>query len=130
MNAFLAKKSSSWYVSCVSLVLALVGLLIYVIRGGNTYSPVSSTAVTLWVLGLVSNAVILWNDFRIGQFVPFILYCVTLGVLVNSEMLFASNVLVSIDGGFFDAGWIVFVALLFLAVITGLVAAAKPLNKE
>jgi hypothetical protein len=130
MNAFLAKKTTSWYISCVSMVLALVGLIIYVARGGNSYSPVSSTAVTVWAAGIVLNAVVLVKDFKIGQFIPYLLYVVTLGILLNTEMLFASNVLVSIDGGFFDVAWIAFVACLALAIVTGFAASVKPLTKE
>lgn len=130
MNAFLSKKTTSWYISCVSMVLALVGLIIYVARGGNSYSPVSGTAVTVWAIGIVLNAVVLVNDFKIGQFIPYLLYVVTMGILLNTEMLFASNVLVNIDGGFFDVAWIAFVACLALSVVAGFVASVKPLTKE
>lgn len=130
MNAFLAKKTTFWYISCVSMVLALVGLIVYVARGGNSYSPVSSTAVTVWAIGVVLNAAVLVKDFKLGQFVPYLLYVVTLGILVNTEMLFASNVLVSIDGGFFDVAWIAFVVCLVLAIVTGFAASVKPLTKE
>jgi hypothetical protein len=130
MNEFLSKKTTSWYISCASMVLALVGLIVYVVRGGNSYSPVSSIAMTAWAAGIVLNAVVLVQDFKIGQFIPYLLYVVTLGILLNTEMLFASNVLVSIDGGFFDVAWIAFVVCLALAIVTGFVASIKPLTKE
>ncbi|MBR2890490.1 MAG: hypothetical protein IKC09_09470 [Oscillospiraceae bacterium] len=130
MNEFLNKKTTFWYISCVSMVLALVGLIVYVVRGGNSYSPVSGTAVAVWAVGIVLNAVVLVKDFKIGQFIPYLLYVVTLGVLLNTEMLFASNVLVSIDGGFFDVAWIAFVVCLVLAIVAGYVASVKPLTKE
>jgi hypothetical protein len=130
MNEFLSKKTTSWYISCASMVLALVGLIVYVVRGGNSYSPVSSIAMTAWAAGIVLNAVVLVQDFKIGQFIPYLLYVVTLGILLNTEMLFASNVLVSIDGGFFDVAWIAFVVCLVLAIVTGFVASIKPLTKE
>ena len=130
MKAFLSKKTLTWYFSCASMLLALAGLIIYLVRGGNDYSPVSTIAAAVWGVGVALNVLVLIKDFKIGAFVPYILYTVTFGILLNTEMLFASNVLVGIDGQVFDVAWCAFVACLALAIIAGIVGCAKELSKE
>lgn len=112
--SYLKTRTPGWYVSLSSLLVGLIGLIVYLVRGGNTYSPVSMSATLVFSIGLVVNALILIKDFKIGAYIPFILYSVTLAILLNSEMLFISNVLTGIDNNSFDPAFIIFFILFIL----------------
>ena len=47
VKSFLKNKKAGWYVSAAALVLALITIIVYTVRGGNYLSPVSDTAVAL-----------------------------------------------------------------------------------
>ncbi len=130
MKKFLNTKATGWYFSAVTFVLALITLIAYTVRGGNYLSPVSSTAVTLLIIGLITNAIVLWNDFKVGAFVPLFLYAATFAVLLNSEMQYISNVAFGVDGNFFDALFFTFVICNVLSVVTGAVAAVMKMSKN
>ena len=127
---FVAEKSVGWYVSLAATVCALITLIIYAARGGNSYSPVSPAAVTLLVFGIVTNAAALWKDFKVGAFVPYVFYIAAFGVLFNSEMLFVSNVLGGIDNNTFDPAFIACVVFLALTLVCGFAAAIMRLTKR
>lgn len=116
--SYLKTRTPGWYVSLSTLLVGLIGLITYLARGGNTYSPVSMSATLVFSIGLVVNVLILIKDFKIGAYIPFILYSVTLAILLNSEMLFISNVLTGIDNNSFDPAFIIFFILFILT--TGL----------
>lgn len=126
---FLANKKPGWYVSAAALVLALITVIIYGARGGNRYSPVSGIVVAMLVIGIVLNAAVLFKDFGVGAFLPFIFYAVALGVLANTEMLFMSNVLFAVDNNKFDPAWFGFMIFEVLAVATSLAACIMKLSK-
>lgn len=112
--SYLKTRTPGWHVAFASLLVGLIGLIVYVARGGNTYSPVSVGAVTTFSIGLIINLLILIKDFKIGAYIPFILYSITLAILLNSEMLFISNVLTGIDNNSFDSAFIIFLILFIL----------------
>lgn len=127
---FLKTKSIGWYVSLASFVTALVTLIVYAARGGNIYSPVSGIAVTMLVIGLVTNAAILYKDFKIGAFIPLVFYAIALAVLLNTEMLFLSNVLTGIDGNTLDSSWLTFMVFLIVTIVASVVAFAMKMTKD
>ncbi len=127
---FLANKKPGWYVSLASCLCALITLIVYTARGGNYLSPVSPVAVVLLVLGIVSNLVALVDDFKVLGIVPAVLYASTIAVLLNTEMLYITNVIFGVDGNHFDGGFFTFVILGFLATILAGVAFGMGLSKS
>jgi hypothetical protein len=128
-TTFLEKKAGCWYVSVIALACAAISLVVYVLRGGNYLSPVNSMAVTLMIVGVVVNALILLKDFRIGAFIPFVMYMCVFGILLNSEMLFISNVAFGVDGNFLDTGFFVFVGTNILSIFFSAIAATGKMTK-
>lgn len=129
-KSFLANKKTGFYVSAVACLLALIGLIVYVARGGNYLSPVNGVAVTLLVLGVVSNIGVLVMDFSFLGIIPVALYSAAFAVLFNSEMLFLTNVAFGVDGNSIDFGWIFFFIMIILAVIVSAVAYGMGLSKS
>ena len=111
------------------MVAALVSLIVYLVRNGNEYSQVSDVVKYLMIGGIVLNAIILIEDFSFGAFLPFACYTVSAGVLLNTEMLFVSNVLTNIDGTQFDAMFFVFIGALAVAVLMGALAFVTRMTK-
>lgn len=130
VKKFLANKKPGWYVSLASFVLGLITLIVYAARGGNYLSPVSTAAVLLLVFGVITNAAVLVKDFRLLAFVPMILYACVVAVLLNTEMLFITNVLFGVDGNYFDGAFYTFVITSILAMIVSAVAFAMRLSKN
>lgn len=130
MKGFLQSKAAGWYFSLAAMVLAIVTAIVYTVRGGNVYSPVDNTAVAMLIVGIVCNAVVLVKDFRIGAFVPFVFYTVTVGILLNTEMLFLSNVMTAIDNNALDGTWIFFVVTLVVSELCAGIAAAMRMTKK
>lgn len=130
MKGFLQSKAAGWYFSLAAMVLAIVTVIVYTVRGGNVYSPVDNTAVAMLIVGIVCNAVVLVKDFRIGAFVPFVFYTVTVGILLNTEMLFLSNVMTAIDNNALDGAWIFFVVTLVVSELCAGIAAAMRMTKK
>lgn len=130
MKAFFSNKKPGWYVSALSLILGIVTVIVYVARGGNYLSPVSDAAVLLLILAIATNAIVLVMDFKVGAFVPMILYACVIAVFLNSEMLFITNVLFGVDGNYFDTAFFVFLITAFLAVLTSAVAFSMGLSKK
>ena len=129
VKAFLSEKSIGFYVSFATLILALISLIIYTARGGNAYSPVSTGAVVLMIFGILTNIVILFKDFKIGGFIPYILYLSAFGVLFANEMLFITNVLTAIDGNTFDGAYIAFWIFFFITLATSMASAIMKITK-
>lgn len=127
---FLKNKRPGWYVSLASLILGLIALITYTVRGGNYLSPVSSVAVSLLVLAVITNLLVLVVDFKLGAFIPMILYACVVAVLLNSEMLFITNVLFGVDGNYFETSFYTFVITAILSMITSAVAFALGLSKS
>lgn len=127
---FLKEKKPGWYVELASLLLGLICLITYTARDGNYLSPVSRLAVTLMAIAVVTNILVLIKDFKICAFVPMILYAASLAVLLNTEMLFITNVGFGVDGNFFDAGFYTFVITDVLAVVSSAVAFSMGLSKD
>ena len=127
---FLANKKPGFYVSIVSFVLALICLIAYTARGGNYLSPVNGLAVTFLVLGLVFNCIALVDDFSVLGIFPTVFYAVTVAILINSEMLYVSNVAFGVDGNSFDAGFFTFVVTSILATIVAAVAFSMGISKS
>lgn len=130
MKGFLQSKAAGWYFSLAAMALAIVTAIVYTVRGGNVYSPVDNTAVAMLIVGIVCNAVVLVKDFRIGAFVPFVFYTVTVGILLNTEMLFLSNVMTAIDNNALDGAWIFFVVTLVVSELCAGIAAAMRMTKK
>lgn len=130
IKEFLAKKGFGFYWSVASLLFGLIGFIVYTARGGNGYSPLSQTAIILYVFALITNGAILYKDFKVGAFVPYILYIVTFGVLLNSEMVFITNVIGGIDKNVFDTAWIAFFVCLFLGMVASFAACVCSFQKK
>jgi hypothetical protein len=81
------------------------------------------------VVGVAVNALILLKDFKIGAFIPFVMYMCAFGVLLNSEMLFISNVAFGVDGNFLDTGFFVFVGTNILSIFFSAIAATGKMTK-
>jgi hypothetical protein len=79
--------------------------------------------------GVVVNALILLKDFRIGAFIPFVLYMCAFGILLNTEMLFITNVAFGVDGNFLDTGFFVFVGANVLSIFFSAIAATGKITK-
>lgn len=127
---FLKGKKPGWYVELASLLLGLICLITYTARGGNYLSPVSGLAVTLMAIAVVTNILVLIKDFKICAFVPMMLYAASFAVLLNTEMLFITNVGFGVDGNFFDAGFYTFVITDVLAFVSSAVAFSMGLSKD
>lgn len=82
------------------------------------------------IIGLMLNVIVLVKDFGIGGFIPFVFYTVALGILLNTEMLYLSNVLTAIDHNVLDGAWITFAVTLLLAVVFSAVAAVLRMTKK
>lgn len=130
LKKFLETKKSGWYVELVSFILALITLITYVARGGNYLSPVSTSAVVVLSIGLVINAVALFKDFKVLGLLPVALYAGSAAILLNTEMLFISNVIFGVDGNSFDVAFFMFIICDILAIITSAVAFSIGLTKE
>ena len=130
LQKFLETKKSGWYVELVSFILALITLIAYVTRGGNYLSPVSTSAVVVLSIGLVINAVALFKDFKVLGLLPVALYAGSAAILLNTEMLFISNVIFGVDGNSFDVAFFMFIICDILAIITSAVAFSMGLTKE
>lgn len=130
ISNYLKTRTKGWYVALLSLLIGFIGLIVYLARGGNTYSPVSVSATITFSIGLIINALILVKDFKLGAYIPFILYTVTLAILLNSEMLFISNVLTGIDNNSLDAPFIIFVSLFILTTIFSFASTIMKLHEE
>ena len=130
LKKFLETKKSGWYVELISFILALITLITYVARGGNYLSPVSTSAVVVLSIGLVINAVALFKDFKVLGLLPVALYAGSAAILLNTEMLFISNVIFGVDGNSFDFAFFMFIICDILAIITSAVAFSIGLTKE
>ena len=130
VKSFLANKRAGWYVSLASLVLALITAIVYTARGGNYLSPVSGAAVALLVVGIIANAAALVLDFKVLGILPVIFYACTIAVLLNTEMLFITNVMFGVDGNIFDGAFYTFIITGILALIAAAVAFGMGLSKS
>ncbi len=130
INRFLQNKKPGFYVSLVGLVCALVALICYTARGGNYLSPVSLTAVLCLVFGIITNVCVLFVDFQFLAIIPTILYSVAGAVLLNTEMLFITNVLFGVDGNYFDGAFYTFLIMTILAILANAVAFSIGLSKS
>lgn len=130
LKKFLSTKSIGWYVSAVSCLFALIAVIVYGARGGNYLSPVSGAAVALMVVGVVINAAVLVKDFKLGGFIPVVLYACAIAVLLNTEMLFITNVAFGVDGNYFDGAFFTFLIFIAVATIGSAVAFGMGLSKK
>ncbi|MGN1242968.1 MAG: hypothetical protein ACI4TN_01905 [Candidatus Enterosoma sp.] len=130
VKMFLSHKKIGWYVSAASFLFGLLTLIVYTARGGNYLSPVSPAAVTLLVFAILTNALVLFVDFKIAAVIPMILFDCVLAILLNTEMLFITNVAFGVDGNYLDGAFFTFVITEVLAVITSSVAFAMGLSKK
>lgn len=130
IKKFLAGKKPGWYVSLASFVLGLITVIVYGARGGNYLSPVSGVAVAMLVLGVVTNVAVLVKDFKIGALLPAIFYAIAVAVLLNTEMLFITNVAFGVDGNYFDGAFFTFLITLALALVCAAVAFGMGLSKK
>ena len=117
IKEFFASRKPGFYVSFFGCVLALIGFIVYVARGGNYLSPVNGAAVTLWIIGIVCNVASLIVDFSLLGILPVALYAASFAVLLNSEMLFLTNVAFGVDGNSIDFGWIFFFICILVAIL-------------
>lgn len=130
IKRFLSNKKIGFYLLASSFLFALLTLIFYTVRGGNYLSPVSNVAVILLVIGLISNVLCLVLDFGILGIIPVILYSCVLAVLLNTEMLFISNVAFGVDGNNFDALFFLFWIFDILAVITSAIGFSIGISKS
>lgn len=129
IKSFLSNKKIGFYLLIASFLFGLLTLIFYTVRGGNYLSPVSTVAVILLIVGLVSNVLCLVLDFGILGIIPVILYSCVLAVLLNTEMLFISNVAFGVDGNSFDALFFLFWIFDILAIITSAVGFSIGISK-
>lgn len=130
LKKFLETKKAGWYVELAAFIFALITLIAYVARGGNYLSPVSTSVVVVLSIGLVINAVALFKDFKVLGLLPVALYAGSAAILLNTEMLFISNVIFGVDGNSFDIAFFMFIICDILAIITSAVAFSMGLTKE
>lgn len=130
LKKFLSGKNVGFYLSALGFVFALLSLIIYTVRGGNYLSPVSTAAVIILVIGLVTNIVCLFKDFSILGILPVVLYACSLAILLNTEMLFISNVLFNVDGNHFDVAFYLFWIFDILATVLSAVGFSMGLSKK
>jgi hypothetical protein len=130
VKKFLANKKPGFYVMAVAFLLGLISLIVYVARGGNYLSPVSGIAVTLLALGVAASVLSMVLDFGLLGILPVALFASAFAVLLNTEMLFISNVAFGVDGNSIDGGFIFFVVGVALAVLTSAIAFGMGLSKS
>lgn len=130
IKRFLANKKPGFYVLLAAFLVGLIGLITYVARGGNYLSPVSAPAVILWILAEVFSLACLLDDFLLFGFIPVALFASVVAVLLNSEMLFITNVAFGVDHNSFDGAFFVFLLCLFLATLSSAVAYGMGLSKS
>lgn len=130
IKKFLSNKRIGWYVLAAALIVGLISVIVYAARGGNRYADVSGTVVTMLVIAIITNAIVLVRDFKLGAFVPFIFYSIAFAILLNTEMLFFSNVLMAIDGNNLDPAWICFMITEILAILFSGVGFAIGVSKK
>ncbi|MCD8294775.1 MAG: hypothetical protein LUE27_06005 [Clostridia bacterium] len=130
VKGFISNKKPGWYVEVITLILGLITVIVYTARGGNYLSAVSSSAVTLLALGIVTSFLVLIMDFRFLAIIPMILYASAVAVLLNTEMMFISNVAFGVDNNVFDSAWYTFIITGILAMITSAVAFGMGLSKK
>lgn len=117
LKRFLENRKPGFYLLLASFITGLLTLIIYTVRGGNYLSPISGIAVALLILGLVTNVVSVFLDFGIVGILPVIFYSCALAVLLNTEMLFITNVAFGVDGNFFDFAFFLFWIFDILSII-------------
>jgi len=127
---FLKNKKPGWYVSAAAMVLALITVIVYAARGGNYLSPVNGTVIALLVAGIITNALALVIDFKVGAFLPLVFYACTVALLLNTEMLFITNVAFGVDGNYFDGAFFTFLITAVLATVVSAVAFGMGLSKS
>lgn len=127
---YLKSRTAGWYVALASMILGLITLIIYVARGGNSYSPVSNVAIAMFAIAIIMNALILIKDFEIGAYIPFIFYVVGVGILINTEMLFISNVLTGIDNNSFDLTYIVMFVFLIITIVVSFASTIMTIHRN
>ncbi len=130
IKRFLANKKPGFYISIVGLICGLVALICYTLRGGNYLAPVSTTAVLCLVFGIISNLLVLVFDFQFLAIIPTILYSAAGAVMMNTEMLFITNVLFGVDGNYFDGAFYTFLIMTVLAILANAVAFSIGLSKS
>lgn len=130
IKRFLQNKKPGFYVSLAGLVCALVALICYTARGGNYLSPVSLTVVLCLVFGILTNVGVLFVDFKFLAIIPTILYSVAGAVLLNTEMLFITNVLFGVDGNYFDGAFYAFMIMTVIAILASAVGFSIGLSKS
>ena len=130
LKKFLSGKKTGFYLSALGFLFALLTLIVYTARGGNYLSPVSAAAVVVLVIGLITNILCLFKDFGILGIVPVVLYASSLTVLLNTEMLFISNVAFGVDGNSFDVAFFLFWIFDILATVLTAVGFSIGLSKE
>lgn len=130
LKKFLSSKGKGFYLSLASLLCGMLTVVFYTARGGNYLSPVSPVAVVRMVLGIVTTLLCCFKDFGILGILPVAFYAVSVAILLNTEMLFISNVAFGVDGNSFDALFFLFWIFDFLAVILAAVAFSLGYSKK
>ena len=130
VKRFLANKKPGFYVMAAACLIGLIALIVYTARGGNYLSPVSGAAVALLATGVIACLLCMVLDFGFLGILPVVLFAAALAVLLNTEMLFISNVAFGVDGNSIDGGFVVFVVGVILAVLLSAVGFGMGLSKS
>lgn len=130
MREFLAKKSIGWYIYGGAALFALISLIIYVARGGDIFTKVSSAAVVLSIIGILLSIGMMIKDIKPLEIIPFVFYFASLLIFFGSEIEFIGNVAYGTDGQAISAGFVCIAVFGLLSVIAAMTASIMKIEKE
>ncbi|MBR4209175.1 MAG: hypothetical protein IKQ96_03035 [Lachnospiraceae bacterium] len=126
----MANKSSGFKFFVIACLAALVAVIAYVTRGGDVLTKVTPVVTGLYAAGIILSVLLVFKDMKPLEIVPFVLYLAALLVFIDTEIGFIGNLLWATDGNSLDAGFIAVAVCGLIAVICGIVAGCKGIEKE
>ena len=126
----MANKSSGFKFFVIACLAALVAVIAYVTRGGDVLTKVTPVVTGLYAAGIILSVLLVFKDVKPLEIVPFVLYLAALLVFIDTEIGFIGNLLWATDGNSLDAGFIAVAVCGLIAVICGIVAGCKGIEKE
>ena len=126
----MANKSSGFKFFAIACLAALVAVIVYVTRNGDVLTNVTPVVTVLYAAGIVLSILLALKDVKPLEIVPFVLYLAAFMVFMDTEIDFIGNILWATDGNSLDAGFIVIVLCSLAAVICGIIAGCKGIEKE
>lgn len=124
LKQFLWPKGLSDIFLLIALITTIAGLIGYVLTGITIFQTklYNSVIVSLSVLLVLEILFLVFNS-KMGKYACFVLSIYSLISYIGSQATYLANILVSIDGSTFSAGFILTILALILTFATTLVSA-------